>query len=231
MENRTINIAVVAEVAAALKDIKKDMVFVGGAVVSLYTDDPAADEIRPTQDVDLTLNISNLKHWQEVQEKLGMLGFHPDPFGHSINSYKYNDIPVDFMAAEDGPLGPANRWYKIGFENLKTVKAKDQEIKILSAPCYLATKFEAFNDRGSDYRTSHDIEDIINVLDNRINIVQEIEDDNERIRAFIKEQLKTLIDKGMLQEILMSHIHPLVIAERLPIINEKINQILSAHGV
>ncbi|WP_158522876.1 hypothetical protein [Geofilum rhodophaeum] len=36
MENRTINIAVVAEVAAALKDIKHHMVFVGGAVVSLY---------------------------------------------------------------------------------------------------------------------------------------------------------------------------------------------------
>lgn len=47
MENRTINIAVVAEVAKALKYIKKDMVFVGGAVVSLYTDDPAADEIKP----------------------------------------------------------------------------------------------------------------------------------------------------------------------------------------
>jgi hypothetical protein len=47
MENRTINIAVVAEVAKALKNIKKDMVFVGGAVVSLYTDDPAADEIKP----------------------------------------------------------------------------------------------------------------------------------------------------------------------------------------
>lgn len=55
MENRTINIAEVAEVAEALKDIKQDMVFVGGAVVSLYTDDPAADEIRPTQDIDMSL--------------------------------------------------------------------------------------------------------------------------------------------------------------------------------
>jgi hypothetical protein len=36
LENRIINIAVVAEVAEALKDIKQDMVFVGGAVVSLF---------------------------------------------------------------------------------------------------------------------------------------------------------------------------------------------------
>lgn len=227
MENRTINIAVVAEVAEALKDIKQDMVFVGGAVVSLYTDDPAADEIRPTQDIDMTLNIINLSHWEKVQTQLGALGFHPDPFGHAICSYKYKDIPVDIMATEDGPLGPANRWYKIGFENLWTAKAKDQDIKILSAPCYLATKFEAFNDRGSDYRISHDIEDIIYVLDNRIGIVEEIENDDTRIANFIKEQLQNITNKGLLQEVLMAHIHPLMLDERLPIVEEKITQILN----
>jgi predicted nucleotidyltransferase len=227
MENRTINIAVVAEVAKALKNIKKDMVFVGGAVVSLYTDDPAADEIRPTQDVDMTLNIINLSHWEKVQAQLLELGFHPDPFGHAICSYKYNDIPVDIMAAEDGPLGPANRWYKIGFENLWTAKAKEQEIYILSAPCYLATKFEAFNDRGTDYRSSHDIEDIINILDNRINIVEEITKDDTRIEYFIKEQLQNIINNGLMQEVLMAHIHPLMIVERLPIVEEKISQILN----
>lgn len=227
MENRTINIAVVAEVAEALQDIKQDMVFVGGAVVSLYTDDPAADEIRPTQDIDMTLNIVNLSHWEKVQTQLGTLGFHPDPFGHAICSYKYKDIPVDIMATEDGPLGPANRWYKIGFENLWSTKAKDQDIKILSAPCYLATKFEAFNDRGSDYRISHDIEDIIYVLDNRIGIVEEIENDDTRIANFIKEQLQNIVNKGLLQEVLMAHIHPLMLDERLPIVEEKITQILN----
>lgn len=214
--------------AEALQEIKQQIVFVGGAVISLYTDDPAADEIRPTQDVDMTLNIVNLSHWEKVQEQLGYLGFHPDPFGHAICSYKYKDIPVDIMSTEDGPLGPANRWYKIGFENLWTATAKDQEIRILSAPCYLATKFEAFNDRGTDIRTSHDMEDIIYVLDNRINIVQEIQEDDERISSFIKEQLQKIIEKGLLQEILVAHIHPIMLAERLPIVEEKISQIINS---
>ena len=227
MENRTINIAVVAEVAEALQHLKQDMVFVGGAVVSLYTDDPAADEIRPTQDIDMTLNIVNLSHWEKVQTQLGALGFHPDPFGHAICSYKYKDIPVDIMATEDGPLGPANRWYKIGFENLWTAKAKEQDIKILSASCYLATKFEAFNNRGTDYRTSHDIEDIVYVLDNRIGIVEEIANDDSRIANFIKEQLQIITNKGMMQELLMARIHPLMLDERLPIVEEKITQILN----
>jgi predicted nucleotidyltransferase len=231
LENRTINIAVVAEVANALKDIKQNMVFVGGAVVSLYTDDPAADEIRPTQDIDLTINIMNLSHWERVQEQLSALGFYADPYGPSICSYKYKDIPIDIMAAEDGPLGPANRWYKIGFENLKTVKAKDQDIKILSAPCYLATKFEAFNDRGSDYRTSHDIEDIIYILDNRIGIVEEIASDDNRVAQFIKEQLLTIRNKGLMQEVLLAHIHPFMLDERLPMVEEKVNQILKNYGI
>lgn len=216
----------VAEVAAALKDLKSEMVFVGGAVVSLYTDDTAADEIRPTQDIDMTLNIVNLAHWKQVQEKLGDLGFHPDPFGHAVCSYKYKDIPVDVMATEDGPFGPTNPWYKIGFQDLWTVNAKDQEIKILSVACYLATKFEAFNNRGTDYRTSHDMEDIIYVLDNRINIVEEIKLSDQRIYTFIKEQLQILINKGLLEEVLMAHIHPLMLEERMPIVEEKITKIL-----
>ena len=57
MENRIINLAVVAEIAEALKEYNQKMVFVGGAVVSLYTDDTAADEIRPTSDIDMTLNV------------------------------------------------------------------------------------------------------------------------------------------------------------------------------
>jgi predicted nucleotidyltransferase len=226
LENRIINIAAIAEVAEALQDIKEQMVFVGGAVVSLYTDDPAADEIRPTQDIDMTLNIVNLSHWERVQEQLEALGFRPDPFGHAICSYRYKDITVDIMATEDGPLGPANPWYKIGFENLWTAKAKDHEIKILSAPCYLATKFEAFNNRGSDYRTSHDMEDIVYVLDNRIGIAEEIANDDIRIANFIREQLLSIIHKGLLQEVLLAHIHPLMLAERLPIVEDKIKLIL-----
>jgi len=42
LENITINTALVKEIAIALKELKDIMVFVGGAIISLYTDDPAA---------------------------------------------------------------------------------------------------------------------------------------------------------------------------------------------
>lgn len=226
MENRTINLAVVAEVAIALKEIKDQVVFVGGAVVSLYTDDPAADEIRPTQDVDMTLNIVNLSEWATIQEKLAGMGIHPDPFGHAICSYRYKNIPLDIMPAEDGPLGPANKWYKIGFDDLQSVDVHGQVVQILSAPCYLATKFEAYNDRGTDYRISHDIEDIIYILDNRTTIVEEVLNTDNRIKDYIVQQLKAIKEIGMLDEVLISHIHPIMLEERMPLVLEKINLIL-----
>ncbi len=227
MENRTINIAVVAEVAEALKDLKDHMVFVGGAIVSLYTDDPAADEIRPTADIDMTVNMVNLSNWSVLQEKLSSLGFYPNPFGHAICSYKFKDIPVDIMPAEDGPLGPANKWYKLGFDNLWTVIAKEEQIKILPAPCYLATKFEAFNNRGKDYRTSHDFEDIIYIIDNRTNIVEEVKNTLPEIKSFLQSQLLKLENNPNYDEILSAHIHPLIFADRALIVKEKISQIIS----
>lgn len=227
MENKTINIAVVAQVAEALKELKEKMIFVGGAVVSLYTDDAAADEIRTTGDIDMTINLMNFSNWNDMQEQLANLGFHPDPMGHAICSYKYQNIPIDIMPAADGPLGPANKWYQWGFDNLQLVKVKEEEIQILPAPCFLATKFAAFNDRGNDYRTSHDIEDIIYVLDNRLNIVQEIEETHQEIRRFIQDELNKIKNIGMLDEVLISHIHPLMMDERLPIVQEKITQIIA----
>jgi hypothetical protein len=227
MENRVINIATVAEIATALKELKDKMVFIGGAVVSVYTDDPSADEIRPTADVDLTINLVNFADWAQMQERLAELGFSPDPEGHAICSYLYSGISVDIMPAEDGPIGPANRWYKIGFQNLWTTEVKEQEISILSTPCFLATKFEAFKDRGTDYRTSHDFEDIIYVLDNRITIIEEIDKDHPEIKQFLKEEFTKIYANLSFEEIISCHVHPLIQEERVPLIKEKIEHIIA----
>ena len=227
MYNKTINIGVVAKVAEGLQQYREQVVFVGGAVISLYTDDPAADEIRPTKDIDFTINIVDIGVFHKTIKELETLGFQPDPFGTSICSYSYKKYPVDIIPAEDNAFGSTNRWYKIGFEDLWKVNAKDQEIYILSAPCFLATKFEAFNSRGKDYRTSHDIEDIIYIIDNRTTIVDEITKCDERILEFIKSEFQKIIDKDLLGELLMTHIHPLIIDERIEIVKEKINSIMN----
>lgn len=90
----------------------------------------------------------------------------------------------------------------------------------------MATKFEAFNDRGTDYRTSHDFEDIIYVIDNRTTIVEEIENDQKEIRDFIKQELNKILESSNTYEILSCYIHPLVLEGRYLILEEKIKKII-----
>lgn len=227
MRNRTINLAVVAEIAEALGELNESVVFVGGAVVSVYTDNPAADEIRPTQDVDFTLTLIDMNQ-QALDKQLAALGFHLDLHDHAICSYRYNDIAVDIMAATDSMRGPTNRWYQVGFDTLEIIQINNTPIQVLSAPCYLATKFEAYNSRGQDdYRTSHDFEDIVYVIDNRTTIVEEVENSNELIRGFLKAEIQKILSNRYVDEILSAHLHPLIQEQRYPLLLEKLKQIVA----
>lgn len=125
MHNKVINLALVAQVAQGLQELKDKMVFIGGAVISLYTDDPAAEEIRPTADIDMTINLANYAEWAQMQERLAELGFYPDPQGQSICSYKYQDIAIDIMPADDSSIGVSNIWYKPGFKYLQQIALED----------------------------------------------------------------------------------------------------------
>jgi hypothetical protein len=228
MKNRTINIGVVEEVAIALQELKDQMVFVGGAVVSLYADDPVADEIRPTSDIDMTIKLLNFSSWTQMQNRLAKLKIYPDPFGHSMCSYKYKDIPLDIIPADDSHIGQSNRWYKYGFEDVWKVQVNTMEIQILPSPCYLASKFDAYNDRGGDYRTSHDFEDIIYVIDNRLNICEEIAQAHKDVLDYLKTEFSKVVNDDFLEDILLAHIHPLLLEERALIIRNKLNSIITS---
>ena len=66
-------------------------------------------------------------------------------------------------------LGFANRWYGPAVDAAETITLPSGQIaRMVSAPYFLATKLEAFDGRGhGDYLLSHDMEDLIAVLDGR----------------------------------------------------------------
>jgi hypothetical protein len=224
MHNKVINLALVAQVAIGLEELREKMVFIGGAVISLYTDDPAADEIRPTSDIDMTINLANYAEWAQMQERLAELKFYPDPQGHSICSYKYQNIAIDIMPADDSSIGISNKWYKPGFKYLQQIVLPDGiSINILPSPYFLATKLEAFKDRGhNDFYGSHDFEDIIYLLDNRTTIVEEIMAADNDIKEYIKRELSAIKSHPQSGEILAMHIHPLIREERFKMLMEKL---------
>ncbi len=65
----------------------------------------------------------------------------------------------------------------------------------VAAPAYfLATKMEAFRGRGNgDYLTSHDMEDLVAVLDGRSNILDEILAADAAVRGYLAAAFAALL--------------------------------------
>ncbi|MEI9809551.1 MAG: hypothetical protein WDO16_17700 [Bacteroidota bacterium] len=72
-----INLTRIKAVSNALGELKDKVVFVGGATVSLYAD-RAAPEVRPTDDVDILVEISSRWDFAALEEQLRKIGFQND---------------------------------------------------------------------------------------------------------------------------------------------------------
>ena len=64
------NMIMLQTVANGLSELTKEVVFVGAAVAEFYSDDPAASDIRPTQDVDCVMEISSRIEHNKLEVKL-----------------------------------------------------------------------------------------------------------------------------------------------------------------
>jgi hypothetical protein len=63
---------------------------------------------------------------------------------------------------------------------------RDLEIRTVTAPYFLATKIEAFKGRGrGDFLESHDLEDLIFVIDGRSTIVEEVREETPLLREYL----------------------------------------------
>lgn len=58
-----------------LEELTAEVIFIGGATTCLYVDEEIADEIRPTEDVDCTIEITNKSEYDKFQEKLKIKKF------------------------------------------------------------------------------------------------------------------------------------------------------------
>ncbi len=204
-----INLTRIKGVAHALSELKDEIAFVGGATVSLYTDHPEQTDTRPTDDIDVLVEIATYTAYTRLQAKLAGLGFAIDVEAKITCRYKYQGLTVDIMPIEGKVLGFKNQWYKDGFENLQTYHTDQAtDIRIFPVAYFIASKLEAFNDRGnSDGRTSKDFEDIIFVLDNRSSIWEDLLL-YERVKEYIKNEFAKLLSLPHINEWISAHLDP-----------------------
>jgi hypothetical protein len=216
------NIIMLQTVADGLKELKEEMVFVGGSVAELYANDPAASDIRPTLDVDCVNELSSKLEHAKLEETLRKKGFENDTSqGAPICRWVYKEIKVDIMPDDENILGFSNKWYRQGIENkiIKTLP-NGTNIFVFSPEYYLAAKFEAHKDRGgNDLRQSHDFEDIIYILDNCLDLMDNINNANPGVKAYLKEECQNLLNNQSLTEGIESALPYGSDSERVEIIN------------
>ncbi len=106
-------------------------------------------------------------------------------------------------------LGFSNRWYEEGFENAISIMLDDDEVKIFSFPYFIATKLEAFKNRGNnDFRFSSDFEDIVYVLENNSNSENQLSNLPEQLKEYFSKTFQDLINQQDWEEGLYAHLEP-----------------------
>ena len=190
------NLAKVELIAIALGELCDELVFVGGSAAGLLMTDPAASMARVTFDVDPVAEVPALRGYHEMEAAFAERGFQRDMAPDApIGRWRYREIEVDLMPTDAGILGFANRWYRDAVAAANRVDLPSgRRIRLISAPHFLATKFEAFADRGNaDVLGSHDLEDIINVIDGRPELSAEIASTAIELRVYLGERCTALL--------------------------------------
>lgn len=196
-------------ICQALKGLEQEYVFVGGATVSLYaTDQDLSDEVRPTDDVDVIVELATYAGYSDLDERLRSLKFTNDITSGVLCRYKYQGIIVDVMPTDPSAIGFSNRWYPNGFKSAINHQLDGETvIKIFTLPYFLASKWEAFKGRGkNDYRTSKDFEDLIFVMENCEDFPLQLKDAPNEIREWLKQEWEPLINTDSFEEGIYAHI-------------------------
>lgn len=191
------NIAAVQNAFSALGDLSEQLVLVGGCATGLLVTSSRSEMIRPTRDVDVVIETVSRSDYQRVETEFRERGFaHDQSAGAPICRWRLGEVIVDLMPTSPDVLGFGNRWYRRAVELCEVVELPNGErLRLISAPLFLLTKFEAFWSRaGTDLILSHDLEDIVTVLDGRESLEAEIAASPADVAEAIQENFKKLLE-------------------------------------
>ncbi len=208
------NLAILELVAKALGPVCDDVVFVGGCAVGLLLTQQRPDRLRITEDVDIVAQALTVRDYHAIEARVRAQGFSNDMRPNApICRWVYGAVTVDVMPTVDDILGFANRWYPLAISTAReVVLASGVKIKLIHAPVFIATKLEAFKDRGHyangdpDFLGSHDMEDIITVTDRRPELLAECRAMPAELRAYLAQAFSGLFKHPDFETTLAGHL-------------------------
>jgi Nucleotidyl transferase AbiEii toxin, Type IV TA system len=195
------SIAMLERAAYELTPFLDEVAFVGGATVALWITDPAAPEPRPTKDVDIVVEVASRMAWHNFEDRLRAQGLRNDSSSQVICRWIAgtgdDELLVDVMPTDASILGFENRWQRPALDHAQTVELPSRRaIRAITPPYLVATKLEAWNGRGrGDHLRSHDLEDVIKLVDGREEVVAEVAAAPDDLRAYLSNEIVALLDQ------------------------------------
>jgi len=219
------NMALLVAMAQAMGPLCEQVVFVGGCATGLLVDDAGLMDVRPTEDVDAIVEVASLAGYHRLADQLMQRGFkqtmadNTPPF-----RWYWNRMQLDLVPLDERVLGFANPWYRVGFEAALVAEVvQGLKLRHLSAPHFLATKFEAFKDRGqNDVYLSHDLEDIMTVIEGRLTLAAEVSAAAIDVRRHVGRSVAELLDMPAFHNALPGLLSD---PDREPTVKARLNQI------
>jgi predicted nucleotidyltransferase len=229
INNKDVNIRMIIHVAKRLGDLRDKVVFVGGCATGMFITDPAMPEVRATQDVDVIVEVTSRMEYYRLEEELRSRGFKQDMSENApVCRWLVDVIKVDIMPTQEDILGFSNRWYLPAIKNADHIELENElTIKLVSPPYFLATKIDAFKGRGGgDYMASHDMEDIITILDGRPEIVSEIRSSSDDLKDYLSKTFRILLVNDEFLDSIPGHLSPDRASQtRLPLLIKRLGEI------
>lgn len=226
------NLAMIRHVAMRLGDLVDSVVFLGGATTTLLITDAAASDVRSTKDVDVIVEIATTAEYHRLAKQLRGRGFSEDTSeGAPLCRWLVDGIIVDVMPTEEATLGFSNRWYREAFEHATRMALEaTAPIRVVTAPFFLATKLEAFQARGrGDFMASHDLEDIIALIDGRGELLEEVAMAPDVLRSFLATAFRELLVNPLFLDALPGHLPgDAASQQRLPLLMSRLHKIAAA---
>ena len=203
------NLPLLESVVKTLGPLCEQLVFVGGCAAGLLITEAAAPPVRVTKDVDAIVEIVSLTEYHALERQLESGGFRHDRSPDApICRWTVGNALLDVMPTNESVLGFGNRWYdEAAHTAIQVILPSGRKIRLISPPAFIGTKLEAFHGRGAgDFLASHDLEDIITVVDGRPELSKEVREASFQLREYLVAQIRALLQNDNFLEALPAHL-------------------------
>lgn len=223
-----LKIGALRAVSTSLGTLGIKYAFTGGSVINLLLDVPDLSPARPTDDVDVIIELIGGFRYSDLEDKLRSIGFaHDMSEGAPRCRWNLGTLKVDIMPTHGAGIGLNTKWFQEALDESFIVEYNQTLLPVVSPIGLLLTKFLAFTERGEgDYYGSHDLEDLITVIDGRQGIVREIDNATTKLRDYIVAGIRALLAEDEFLEALPAFLPPdSANQRRLPLLQTKLQKI------